>query len=130
MKVCAYCGRHNEDNAIQCSECATEEFKGADQLANQFAGRKWHFGILPPEAMDQDFVTLVTCRTLAEADVVVSDLEGAGISAFIPDESLMQVFPCNLMFGFVRVQVAPKDYLSAREFLNAEVVSGPPPISN
>src|SRR3954471_9537853 len=68
MKVCAYCGRHNEDNATQCSECATLEFKSVDDAATEFVGRKWKFGVLSKDQMEHDFVTLLTCRTLAEAD--------------------------------------------------------------
>lgn len=131
MKVCAYCGRQNDDNAVQCCECATAEFKSPEEAATQFARRKWQFGILSSEQMEQDFVTLLTCRTLPEADMVVEELTGAGISAFIPDEYLMQVFPCNVMFGFVRVQVSPKDYYAAKEFLDAAPetdLSGPPPV--
>lgn len=30
MKECAYCGRQNEDEAIYCRECGTEQFKTAD----------------------------------------------------------------------------------------------------
>jgi len=61
--------------------------------------------------MQQDFVTLVTCDTLASADMVVCKLRAAGIEAFIPDESVMQTFGFNFTtFGYVRVQVAPKDH--------------------
>jgi len=66
----------------------------------------------------KDMVTLVTCRTLGEADVVVSRLRAAGIDTFLPDESLMQVIAWNLnTYGYVRVQIAPKDYDAARDLL-------------
>jgi len=29
MKTCAYCGRENEDEAVHCAECGTDEFKTA-----------------------------------------------------------------------------------------------------
>ena len=65
-------------------------------------------------------VTLLTCPTLPEADLVLNHLAGAGIEAFIPDEFAVQ----NAAFvGMapvsVRVQVAASDYDSAKEFMNA-----------
>ena len=67
-----------------------------------------------------DLVTLVKCRTLPEADLVVSELSGAGIEAFIPDEFMSQAMAWNLnAFGYVRVQVSPKDYQAAKEILLA-----------
>lgn len=74
-----------------------------------------------------DLVTLVRCRTLAEADLVVSELSSAGIEAFIPDEFLSQAMAWNLnAFGYVRVQVSPKDYQAAKEFLiDSQSDSGP-----
>ena len=55
-----------------------------------------------------------------EAEVIVSQLESAGLSAFIPDQFLMQAVAWNLnTYGFVRVQVSPKHYEAAREFLLA-----------
>lgn len=43
----------------------------------------------------------------------------AGIVAFIPDESLMQTIGFNLnTFGYVRVQVTPEDYDTAKTVLS------------
>ncbi len=106
MKICAYCGRENQDDATQCSECATTEFKTPEPPA-------------PPPNPDEDFVTVVTCRNLPEADVVVNHLEGAGVQAFIPDECAMQNAAFILSPGAVRVQVAHRDYESAKELLEA-----------
>jgi len=50
--------------------------------------------------------------------MIVADLEGIGISAFVPDQYLMQNVTFNLFGGgFVRVQVSPNDYREAKEFL-------------
>ena len=69
---------------------------------------------------ENDFVTLLRCRTLLEADIIVSRLESAGIQAFIPDQFLMQSISWNVnTYGFVRVQVPPTDYAAAKEFLSA-----------
>ena len=123
MKICAYCGRENQDDAIQCSECATTEFKtsGPPTPSAPVEQVRWRFAQVSAAEMNNDFVTLVTCQNLPEADLVVNHLEGAGIEAFIPDESAMQnaAFLLNLASGFVRVQVSRRDYESAKEFLNA-----------
>jgi len=122
MKLCAYCGRENTDEAIRCTECGTEEFKDSAMTDPPPANRPFilEFGPLTPEAMQKDFITLIKCRTLAEADLIVSGLQGAGIDAFIPDQFLMQAICWNLnTYGYVRVQISPKDYEAAKEFLLA-----------
>ena len=62
----------------------------------------------------KDLVTLLQCRTLAEADLIVTLLEASSVRAIIPDEFLMQSLGWNLAaYGYVRVQVAPTDYEAA-----------------
>jgi hypothetical protein len=136
MKRCAYCGRENADHATHCCECGTADLRSADDaIAKAQAERvnphreqsipAWlmeKIGILSPGS-DRTFVTLVTCQTLAEADLIVSDLEGAGIQAFVPDQFAMQNFSLPGILGYVRVQVAPTDYAAAKEFLSAAVVN-------
>lgn len=64
-------------------------------------------------------MTLVRCGNLPAADVIIGRLQTAGIKAFVPDESVMQVMGGDLnAFGYVRVQVAPKDYEAARDLLS------------
>ena len=61
------------------------------------------------------------CRTLIEAEMIASRLDAAGIYTFIPDQSLMQAIGWNFnTYGFVRIQVSPKDYAEAKEFLSAD----------
>jgi hypothetical protein len=73
-----------------------------------------------PQEMRMDLVNLIRCRTLGEADLLVAQLETAGIPALIPDQFLMQNVGFNLnTYGYVRIQVSPKDYGAAREFLSA-----------
>lgn len=80
---------------------------------------EYRFRQLLPGDQQRDFVTLVSCASLPAADVIVGRLRAAGIEAFIPDESLMQIMGGDLnAFGYVRVQIAPKDYVSARELLS------------
>ena len=69
--------------------------------------------------MESDLVNLLTCRTLEEADLLVAQLETAGIPAFIPDQFLLQNVGFNLnTYGYVRIQVSPKDYEAAKELLS------------
>jgi len=178
MKVCDYCGRENEDDAICCRECGTDEFKkprgdvseeapqsdGAESSESDlvvsdtaticaWCGRenaagsvtcyecgsslkrpkakpekqpkaadrnppRWQFRTLTADEMKLDLVTLLTCRSIVEADVVAGQLEGIGISAFIPDEFVAQVMAWNINgLGYVRVQVSPGDYERAKDFL-------------
>lgn len=108
MKTCAYCGRENRDDAVNCSGCGETEF-GATAPAQD-----------PPADDADDLVTLAKCAKLEDADVIVSLLEAAGIQAFIPDEQLTQTFGFNLnSSGGVRVQVRPQDYDMAKELLPA-----------
>jgi hypothetical protein len=121
MKTCSFCGKLNLDDASQCTECATEEFlsSGADLPSlPQFRGQEWKIGNLSPADQDKSLVTLLGCRTLLDADMVAGRLRAAGISAFVPDQFLMQNegFALNA-YGYVRVQVSPKDFTAAKELL-------------
>ncbi|MGA2554883.1 MAG: zinc-ribbon domain-containing protein [Verrucomicrobiota bacterium] len=108
MKKCGYCGHENPDDAAFCSGCGTDEFET-------------HAPAETVQPDDQnDLVLLTTCRMLADADLIVSRLAGAGIGAFIPDEFVMQNAGFNPNeFGFLRVQVRRRDFNSAKELLSA-----------
>ena len=72
-------------------------------------------------------VTLLTCRTLVEADVIVGQLASGGVDALIPDEFLAQAMSWNLnAFGYVRVQVSPDDYERAKTLLLAMSTNAEP----
>src|SRR5260370_41180304 len=128
MRFCAYCGHENDETALQCRECGTEEFKdsSAASASDEGATRKSQFAELAPREMQNDLVTLVRCRNLSEADMIVSQLEAAGIPAFVPDQFLMQLaaFSENT-FGYVRGQVSPQSYDAAKELLSAPVDESP-----
>jgi len=121
MKRCDYCGRENESNTTHCRECGTE-FK-VSHIAEPVAEMPkppFDFAPLAAEDLGRNLVTLVRCRTLWEADLIVSQLEAVGIISFIPDQFLMQAVCWNLnAYGYVRVQVSPSDYDAAREILSA-----------
>src|SRR6185503_16932701 len=105
MKRCGYCGRENDDAAAQCSECGSADLRAASEpppVPQESAAeaeqpqaterRLEPARVLSPAEMEQDFVTLIKCGSLPEADVVVSELAGAGIEAIIPDEFAAQNF--------------------------------------
>ena len=125
MKRCSYCGRENADDAFHCRECGTEferpsepPHPEATPSASGTEGPEFELAPLAPADRDEDLVTLVKCRTLVAADMIVSRLRAEGILAFLPDEGLMQAIGWNFnTYGYVRVQVSPKDYDAARELL-------------
>jgi Putative prokaryotic signal transducing protein len=121
MKKCSYCGRENSDEASHCFECGTE----FDPIAPpppprqpEPAGPRYRIRALSPEEAKLDLVTIVRCGTLIEADMIRSQLEVAGITAWIPDEFLAEAFAFDLnAVGYVRVQVSPKDYEAAKDVI-------------
>jgi hypothetical protein len=127
MKKCSYCGAEYPDDAVMCAidntpfERPSEPSPPPEPIRSEPVAKRPEYAFAPLSEADQrkDLVTLVSCRTLVEADMVVSRLQAAGIDAFLPDESLMQVIGWNLnTYGFVRVQIAPKDYDAARDLLD------------
>ena len=127
MKNCAYCGKENDDDAVCCRECGTDGFKkpaSADKPPEpvtpepEFESTRLEFLTPTPQEMDMSVVNLARCRTLGEADLLVAQLEAAGIPAFIPDQFLMQNIGFNVnTYGYVRIQVSPKDYEAAKALL-------------
>ena len=125
MKTCSYCGAQYPDDTPECpidhtpisadlAASVPDSIPATDSQTPAF-----EFATLSPEQMREDLVTLVTCRTLVAADLVVCRLRAADIAAYIPDEFLMQAVAWNFnTFGYVRVQVAPQDYDAARALLS------------
>lgn len=125
MKPCSYCGRDNADDAAHCRECGTEFERHVDPEPIQpigppeSTGPEYKFAPLSAADAKKDLVTVVSCRTLVAADLVVSRLQAAGIEAFLPDQYLMQAVGWNFnTYGYVRVQIAPTDYDAARNLLS------------
>jgi hypothetical protein len=122
VKKCPYCGAEHPDDAVMCVIDHTPFERPTEPTPppEPTQAKRPESAFAPLSEADQrkDLVTLVSCRTLPEADMVVSRLQAAGINAFLPDESLMQVIGWNLnTYGYVRVQIAPKDYDAARNLL-------------
>ena len=99
---------------MRCQECGTEEFK-TDAPAKQTHKLD----------AEDELVTLLSTQRLADADLVLSRLQAAGIEGFIPDQFLMQTVGFNLnTFGYVRVQVHRRDLLKAEELLSEPNAEG------
>ncbi|HEY3762498.1 MAG TPA: DUF2007 domain-containing protein [Verrucomicrobiae bacterium] len=109
MKTCPYCGAEYPDDTTICAADHTPLDRPAQASA-------------PEQQPGLDFVTLTRCQNLFEADFLASRLQSAGIEVFIPDASVMQVMGAfdQSAFGYVRVQVSPKDYDAAKELLSVE----------
>jgi len=125
MKTCSYCGATYPDDMTECPiDHAAVSFKPAAAAphsgsASDSQRDEFKFSLLTPEERQQDLVTLVTCGTLMSADMIVCKLRAAGVEAFIPDKMLMQTVGFNFnTFGYVRVQVAPNDYDTAKAVLS------------
>jgi hypothetical protein len=123
MKKCSYCGAEYPDDAVMCAIDQTPFERPSEPPLPEPPPpepRRREYELAPLSAADQqrDWVTLVTCGTLMAADLVVMRLRAAGIETFLPDEHLMQAVGWNFnTFGNVRVQIAPKDYDTARELI-------------
>ena len=124
MKACSYCGLENSDDAVFCRECGTEFERPKAPIPppstseEKPPGPRYEFTPLSAADRQNDWATLLTCGTLVEADLVASRLQAAGIPTFIPDQCLMQEIGWNFnTYGYVRVQVPPKNYEAARNLL-------------
>ena len=122
MKKCSYCGAEYPDDAVICAIDHTPFERPAEQPAEASTPEpkkpEYRFPPISAEDRGKDFVTLVTCASLPAADIILGRLEAAGIEASIPDESMMNMMGGGLgAFGFVRVQIATKDYDAAKELL-------------
>jgi hypothetical protein len=119
MKKCPYCGAEYPDDAEVCAIDQTPlERPSAPPPAKKPKQTEYDFVPLSEADYRNDWVTLARCRTLLAADMVAAVLRAAGIEAFLPDECLMQSVGWNVnTYGYVRIQVSPEDYVSARNLL-------------
>jgi len=75
MKTCSYCGRQNDDTAIACSECGTGMVSlPAPEVDAQLSD--------PAGAL----VVVGSFDTMAQACLLLTRLEAAGIEACIPEK--------------------------------------------
>ena len=118
MKKCSYCGAEYPDDAVMCAIDQTPFECPVEPPPPERKQTEYDFVPLSEADRQKDLVTLVRCRTLVAADMVAAMLRAEGIEAFLPDEFLMQAVGWNVnTYGYVRVQVSPRDYDSARNLL-------------
>ena len=129
MKYCADCEKEHADEATNCSECGSSDLRPL--------GPRFHdsdFDPLKSEELGYEWVNLMRCRNVVEADMVAMTLRAAGIPVFIPDEFAMQAFTglYALALGHVRVQVPPSKYEEAKQVLTEPTAEsdGPNPAAN
>ena len=122
MKSCSYCGAQYPDDTTMCAIDQTpleqpvthQEIPEPETIISEYK-----FINLSDEDRQKDLVTLMSCQTLVEADLVVSRLRVEGIQAFLPYECLVQTIGWNLnTYGYLRIQIAPKDYADACALLS------------
>lgn len=120
MKKCSYCGAEYSEDAVVCAIDHTPLDHPSETPPPPGPERpEYEFAPLSAADRQKDLVTVVTCGTLVAADIVVGRLRAAGIEAFLPDQCLMQAIGWNLnTYGYVRVQISPRDYDAARSLLS------------
>lgn len=104
MKNCSYCGRENNDAAINCVACGTE-FQAKEETDPALKD--------PAAAL----VTLATFADLIHATMLKSQLERAGIDSCISEEFAPNPFGNFSPLAHITVQVAAKDYDAAKQIL-------------
>ena len=103
MKTCSYCGRQNDDTAIVCSECGTGRASlPAPEVDPQLSD--------PAGAL----VLIASFDTMAQASLLLTRLEAAGIEACIPEEYASQLSSTVIPLGCVTVRVAARDIVAAQ----------------
>jgi len=116
MKTCSYCGRENDDTAIACSECGTGMVSlPAPEVDAQLSD--------PAAAL----VIVGSFTTLAQASLLSTRLEAAGIESCIPEEYATQIFSNVIPLGCVTVRVAAKDFEAAQAIAVAMAQTEPSP---
>jgi hypothetical protein len=81
---------------------------------------RYQIPVLPPDGLDHDYVTIVTCCTVIEADRVVKKLHRAGITASIPSKFKFvtaEVSDLRNSYPHIPVVVSRNAYVAARQLL-------------
>jgi hypothetical protein len=111
---CSYCGHQNEDTAVACSECGTGTVSSlAPEADAQLSD--------PADAL----VIVGEFDTMAQASLLATCLEAAGIEACIPEEYAQHIFSNVIPLGGVTVRVAAKDHEAAETIVAGMAETGP-----
>jgi len=71
--------------------------------------------------------TIATCSTIAEAELLKSLLDNAGIAAFLPEATTAYTAPQLVFASGLRLQVEDEDAATARKILDSvRSPQGPP----
>jgi hypothetical protein len=108
MKTCAYCGRENPDDAVNCSGCGLDDFKSDAPLQTSTD--------IPADG--DAAVLLTTSRTARDLEWIVAALDSAGIPASTQDNESEETLESNPdSADAVRIYVRSRDLTRARELL-------------
>ena len=119
MNKCSQCGAENEEGAGLCKQCGAALVAAVSTKPHLEPGR-FEFATLTPEDQSKNLVTLLTCTTSTIADLIVSELETAGLPASNPDSYRMTSGPFELDQVYkYRVQIPPEHFEAAKAFLSA-----------
>ena len=115
MKLCNYCGRENENDAVNCRECGLAQWKQVMPAEPPTARTEPEPQPTVPQAIvtRTGLATTIQCRGLLEASLVAEQLEEADIVTLVPQD-----LEPNCLVGseaLVTVQVSTKALESEKE---------------
>src|SRR5260370_9164215 len=88
MKLCNYCGRENENDAVNCRECGLAQWKQVMPAEPPTARTEPEPQLTAPQAIvtRTGLATTIQCRGLLEALLVAEQLEEADIVTLVPQD--------------------------------------------
>src|SRR6266478_10114944 len=115
MKLCNYCGRENENDAVNCRECGMAQWKQVMPAEPPTARTEPEPQPTVPHAIvtRTGLATTIQCRGLLEASLVAEQLEEADIVTLVPED-----LESNCLVGseaLVTVQVSTKALEAEKE---------------
>lgn len=113
MKPCAYCGRDNADEALNCCECGTAFGSHAAKAAPGTGAE----GDLPPEKKSL-VLRIFSDRQLAE--LAVAKLKAHGVEAWVETDDCAGMYPNLTVAEGVRLKVWAEDQAIATAVLDAK----------
>ncbi len=119
MKACKYCGRENDDHAAHCGDCGGSEFKSKAPDTIPESVSAVQPAPVTPEALigvaKGPLITRITCRTPQEANLVIMELESAGIIGIVENEVVQEAGVSSIADRQIPVLTSTKAYEAASE---------------